>query len=120
MQVQAGLVALIPLCLATLLLNGEGWEEFDLVMPNQTEALMLIAMGAVFAYAIQMVTTAFKFTPTSTLAPLQYLELPCSTLIGWLIFSHLPNGLAALGIFITIATGLYIIHREGKARSQLA
>lgn len=120
MQVQAGLVALIPLILATLFLNGEGWKEFDLVIPNQNEALMLVLMAAVFAYSIQMVTTAFKFAPASMLAPLQYLELPCSTLIGWLIFSHLPNGLAALGICITIATGLYIIHREHKARSQPA
>lgn len=116
MQVQSGLVALVPLVLIAFFLNGEGWEDFDLVMPNRKEALMLVLMGAVFAYAIQMVTTAFKFAPASMLAPLQYLELPCSTLIGWLIFSHLPNGLAAFGICITIATGLYIIHRERQER----
>jgi hypothetical protein len=32
--------------------------------------------------------------------------------IGYLIFHDLPNGLAAVGICITIAAGLYVIVRE--------
>ena len=48
---------------------------------------------------------------------MQYLELPFATLIGWLIFGDLPNGLAALGIAVTLAAGLYVIHRERAAAS---
>ncbi len=43
---------------------------------------------------------------------MQYLEIPFATIIGWMIFKDLPNGLAALGIAITMASGLYIVYRE--------
>ena len=47
-----------------------------------------------------------------SLAPMQYLEIPVATFIGWLVFYDLPNGLAALGILVTIGAGLYIVLRE--------
>jgi drug/metabolite transporter (DMT)-like permease len=43
---------------------------------------------------------------------MQYLEIPFATIIGWLVFRDLPNGLAALGILVTISAGLYIVIRE--------
>jgi drug/metabolite transporter (DMT)-like permease len=45
---------------------------------------------------------------------MQYLEIPFATFFGWLIFRDLPNGLAAIGIVITIAAGLYVVMRERK------
>jgi drug/metabolite transporter (DMT)-like permease len=57
-------------------------------------------------------TWSLRFAPSATLAPMQYLEIPIATIIGWLIFKDLPNGLAALGICVTVAAGLYIILRE--------
>jgi drug/metabolite transporter (DMT)-like permease len=46
---------------------------------------------------------------------MQYLEIPFATLIGWLVFGNLPDGLAAAGIAVTVAAGLYVIHRERLA-----
>ena len=46
---------------------------------------------------------------------MQYLELPFATLIGWAIFGDLPNGVAAAGIAVSVAAGLYVIHRERRA-----
>lgn len=46
---------------------------------------------------------------------MQYLEIPCATLIGYLVFGALPNGLAAVGIATTIAAGLYVVYRERTA-----
>ena len=75
--------------------------------------LMLIGtMGVLGTGAHLLMTWSLRFAPSATLAPMQYLEIPVSTLIGWLIFRDLPNGLAAVGIAVTIAAGLYIITRE--------
>jgi drug/metabolite transporter (DMT)-like permease len=49
---------------------------------------------------------------------MQYLEIPVATAIGWLVFRDLPNGLAAFGIALTVASGLYIVLRE-RALSRL-
>ncbi len=49
---------------------------------------------------------------------MQYLEIPFATFIGWLVFSDLPNQLAAVGITVTIGgAGLYMIYREQRSQS---
>jgi drug/metabolite transporter (DMT)-like permease len=62
-----------------------------------------------------VMTWSLRFAPAATLAPMQYLEIPFATLIGRVVFDALPNGLAAAGILVTIAAGLYVIHRERLA-----
>ncbi len=78
---------------------------------GQTTAL-LVALGAVGCFSHLFMSWSLRFAPSSTLAPMQYLEIPVSALIGWLIWTSWPNGLAAVGIVITIGAGVYIILRE--------
>ena len=51
---------------------------------------------------------------------MQYLEIPVATLFGWIIFKELPNTMAAVGIAITVAAGLYVILREQAVARQAA
>ena len=63
--------------------------------------------------ATHLVMTWFvRYAPSSTIAPLQYVEIPIATVIGWLVFFDLPNPTAALGIIVIFAAGLYILIRE--------
>ena len=57
-------------------------------------------------------TWSLRYAPSSTTAPLQYLEIPIATVIGWLVFFDLPNPTAAIGIVVIIAAGLYVLIRE--------
>ncbi|MEO9863672.1 MAG: DMT family transporter [Yoonia sp.] len=103
------LVILIPLLIAFPNVPG-----FDLSWPAQTDVILLLILGVLGTIAHLMMTGSLRYAPASTLAPMQYLEIPFGTAIGWLIFKDLPNGLAALGICITISAGLYIILREQR------
>lgn len=85
---------------------------FVLVRPDMSTALMLGALGTLGTLAHLLMTWSLRFAPSATLAPMQYLEIPVGTAIGWLVFRDLPNGLAALGIVVTVGAGLYIIARE--------
>lgn len=90
-------------------------------MPDQTTILLFLALGVIGTLAHLMMTWSLRFAPSTTLAPMQYLEIPCGALLGWWIFRDLPNGLAAIGILITISAGLYIILREQRlSRAQPA
>ena len=85
--------------------------------PSPAPDWLLLALLGIFGTAAHLVITfALRFAPSSTLAPMQYLELPFATLIGWPIFGDLPDGLAALGIAVTVAAGLYVIHRERRSQ----
>ena len=116
LQAVSGLQAsaiLLPVLIFLPDLPGSGFAAFDL-----TTGWLLIALGSVGTAAHLLMTWSLRFAPASTLAPMQYLEIPFGTVIGWLIFRDLPNGLAALGILVTIGAGLYIILRERRlARS---
>jgi drug/metabolite transporter (DMT)-like permease len=116
LQAVSGLQAsaiLLPVLIFLPDLPGSGLAAFDLAT-----GWLLLALGAVGTAAHLLMTWSLRFAPASTLAPMQYLEIPFGTVIGWLIFRDLPNGLAALGILVTICAGLYIILRERRlARS---
>jgi len=112
LQTVSGVLATV--LLAPLVLLGEmtGAPVLDPVMPDGREAALLLAIGILGTVAHLLMTWSLRFAPAATLAPMQYLEIPIATLIGWLIFHDLPDGLAALGICITVAAGLYVVLRE--------
>ncbi|WP_322892910.1 MULTISPECIES: DMT family transporter [unclassified Yoonia] len=87
--------------------------DFDVSL-DATGWALIAALGGIGTLAHLFMTWSLRFAPASTLAPMQYLEIPVGTLFGWLIFSDLPNGLAAFGICITVAAGLYVILRERR------
>jgi drug/metabolite transporter (DMT)-like permease len=77
-----------------------------------SQLVLLALLGLVGTSAHLAVTWALRLAPAATIAPIQYLEIPFATLFGLVIFGELPNGLAAAGIVVTIAAGLYVVHRE--------
>ncbi len=81
---------------------------------------LLALLGVMGTVAHLLMTWSLRFAPSATLAPMQYLEIPIGTIIGFLVFRDLPNGMAALGIAITIGAGLYIILRERAIARELA
>ena len=81
---------------------------------------LLAAFGALGALSHLFMTWSLRFAPSATLAPMQYLEIPFGTVIGYLMFAEWPGGLAAIGIAITIAAGLYVIARERAIARQPA
>ncbi len=54
------------------------------------------------------------------LAPFSYAQLLSSTLLGYVAFGVVPDGMTFLGAGIIIASGLYTVHRERiRARAHL-
>lgn len=112
LQFHTGLVAGV-ICLPFLILaEGSGAPMLDPVRPEGIAWLWLFGVGFFSALSHMMMTYALSMAPSATLAPLQYLELPVATLLGFLIFRDFPNALTLTGIAIIIGAGLYMIHRE--------
>ncbi len=119
LQFHTGFIASL-LCLPVLLLaQGSGTELLDLVWPEGIAWLWLFGVGCFAAVSHMMMTYALSLAPSATLAPLQYLELPVATLLGYLVFQDFPNALTLTGITIIICAGLYMIYRERVTARQL-
>lgn len=105
LQTLSGALAVVIL-LPIALWQGQAWPGTDANWP------MIIALGVAGTVAHLLMTWALRYAPTSTLAPMQYLEIPFATFIGWLVFGDLPDGIAMIGITVTVAAGLYVIAHE--------
>jgi drug/metabolite transporter (DMT)-like permease len=119
LQFHTGLAASL-MCLPVLLAaEGTGSALLDPVRPEGVAWLWLLGVGFFATLSHMMMTYALSLAPSATLAPLQYLELPVATLLGFLVFGDFPNALSLTGIAIIIGAGLYMIHRERVTARQL-
>jgi len=108
LQAFSGLLASAAL-LVFVALSGD-WRALP-DLPVSGWALMGV-LGVVGTLAHLLMTWSLRFAPSTTLAPMQYLEIPVATFFGWLFFADFPGPLASAGIAVTIAAGLFVIWRE--------
>ncbi len=119
MQAVSAMMALVILLPAVALvpqgaLPGLAWSS-----PGAGIWTLVLLMGVAGTLAHLLLTWSLRYAPASTLAPMQYLEIPVAALVGYLIFDDLPGPLASLGILVTIAAGVYIVMREQAMSRQL-
>lgn len=114
-------------CLATLIMAPLFLISFSIELPGflvempSGETLQMLGLaGLLGTFAHLLMTWSLRFAPTSTLASMQYIEIPCAVLVGWFFFAELPNSTATYGICVTVLAGLYAIWRETRNKAQRA
>ena len=90
---------------------------FVFVMPKSLfDLAMLLSLGCLGGVGHLLVIKAFQAAPAAVIAPLGYIELIGTTILGYLIFGNFPDALTWVGALIIIASGLYIAMRERVRR----
>ena len=112
LQAANGVMAVLMLAPALWFFRGSEFAEMQVIALSHYQLWLLLLFGITGTAAHLVMTWSLRYAPSSTTAPLQYLEIPIATVIGWLVFFDLPNPTAALGIIVIIAAGLYILIRE--------
>lgn len=62
-----------------------------------------------------LLSYAFRYAPPSVLAPLDYSALVWATILGYALFSQLPDGVTWIGMGLIVAAGLIVVYRETMA-----
>jgi drug/metabolite transporter (DMT)-like permease len=106
-----GAVICVPIMIVA---DGSGIATLDPIMPQGIYWFWLIGVGAAAALSHIFMSYALSFAPSSTLAPLHYLEIVSAVALGYFVFGDLPNRMAVMGMCVIIASGLYVIYREQK------
>lgn len=112
MQAYTGVSALLLILPLLWLFEGSGHGVLDPVWPDRTFATYLLLGGLAATSSHIFLTYTVQMTPTSVIAPMQYLEIVTAAILGYLIFGDLFNQTAAIGATIIIGSGLYVIWRE--------
>ena len=100
--------------LLALMALGSGalaWPDWQ---PIRSDDLWLIAgIGVVGALGQYAITLAFRHGEASLLAPLEYTALVWGVLLDATIWGVLPDSVTWLGAAIIVASGVYLMRREG-------
>ena len=115
LQSTSGLICLVMLTAAGIGLGNTGIFDLHLALPPAENWRTLVLIGFFGTLAHIAMTYAVRFAPSTTLAPMQYVEIPIATFLGWLFFHDLPDGMAAAGILITVSSGLAVVYFEHSA-----
>ena len=88
-----------------------GWQPLRL-----EHAWLILGLGAFGALGQYLITEAFRLGEASLLAPLEYTALAWGVLLDLVVWGVLPGAVTWLGAAIIVGSGLYLIHREGRAQ----
>ena len=94
------------------------FSSLNFVWPQDIFWLWCFCVGLAATVSHMAMTYALKFAPSSTLAPLHYLEIVPAALFSYLVFGDFPTALTWCGIAVIIGSGLYVIHRERVSARQ--
>jgi drug/metabolite transporter (DMT)-like permease len=90
---------------------------FVFVMPHSLiDWALLCSLGLLGGCGHYLVIRAFQLGPAATIAPLGYVELVGSTVLGYVLFSNFPDFWTWIGAAVIIASGIYIALRERYRR----
>ncbi|MFK7743563.1 MAG: DMT family transporter [Roseobacter sp.] len=120
LQAVSGCIAVAVMVPVLLAFQGSSLTQLHLIQVSNYDWSLLLCIGLLGTVAHLLMTWSLRYAPSATLAPMQYLEIPFATILGFVIFGDLPNPVAAVGIAITMAAGLYIVLRERATARALA
>lgn len=112
-------LAVLAVTTSVVMLAGLATAPFyDWVFIRPADIGMFAISGFLLAIAHTLMIEAFRRGEAALVAPFKYSSLLWGTLIGFLMFGDLPDRWTIFGALIIVAAGLYVLHRETKARAQ--
>jgi drug/metabolite transporter (DMT)-like permease len=83
---------------------------------NLWDGTLFVCLGLFGGLGHYLIIRAFQLGPAAVMAPLGYVELVGTTVLGYLIFDNFPDLWTWTGAAVIIASGLYIASRERLRR----
>ncbi|RUS60173.1 DMT family transporter [Pseudorhodobacter sp. E13] len=134
----AALLAAVCSSLASVIVRKIGQEERSVVLllfpmianflvlgaalplvykPMPIEHLGMIGVIAAFGFVASLfIISAYKNAEAVIVAPMQYSQMIWAIIFGLLIFDETPDQITLIGAAVIMASGLYIVLRESRAK----
>lgn len=131
----AAIGAAVTGAMTSVIVRKIGSEERSVVLMLYPMVLTFVAMGAVMPFVYEPmpvahlgltavmaflgmlgalgIIAAYRSAPAVIVAPMQYSQIIWAALYGWLFFNESVDIYTAVGSAVIIASGIYIVLREG-------
>lgn len=83
-------------------------------LPTAADSVMILAYGTLATVGHLLLTSAYREAPAATLAPVNYMHIAFATVLGWLVFAQVPDGLGFAGMGLIAAAGLLAAWRASR------
>ena len=95
-----------------IIVSAIGIVLFGWVPPAPNDWLFLIAVGLFGGLAQYLMTLSYQHSEIAVVAPMKFLSIAFGGLLGYFIWTEIPEFQSLVGIIIIVASGLYTLHRE--------
>ena len=85
------------------------WALSYWVNPTLTHWLMFVTLGVSQTAALACFIEALQLERPAVIAPLDYIRLIWTIIVGYVIWQEIPDQYTWIGIIIIVASGLYIV-----------
>lgn len=91
---------------------------FGWVMPNATEWGLAALTGCSVCLGQYFMIETFRYAEAKVVAPLRYTAIIWSVILGFVVWGDLPDSWTVTGTLVVVASGIYILNREYRARGE--
>lgn len=88
--------------------------------PDRSDAVTMALFGLLGGAGHILLIFGLRIAPASALAPYGYLSVVFAALWGYVFFAEVPDVWTFAGALVIVGAGLYVWHRERRARLQPA
>ena len=85
-----------------------------------SDAALFVGLGLFGGFGHYFMVRAYELAPAPMIAPFNYAQLVGSVLLGVAVFGQFPDLWTWVGAALIVATGLFLIFREGRAKARAA
>ena len=86
--------------------------------PDLAGAVLMLSMGVISAVASWVGIQSLRLGEASVIANIQYMQLFYGTILGYFLFSEVPDTYTIIGAAIIIGSSLYIYRREALIKKR--
>jgi len=90
------------------------------VAPTEQDWLLFILLGASQTTALGCYIEALRLARPAVMAPLDYLRMIWTIIVGYAIWQELPDRYTWVGIIIIVASGIYIVRHGYVSRTDVS
>jgi drug/metabolite transporter (DMT)-like permease len=84
--------------------------------PTGIDLVLLIGIGVLATVGQWIAIKALRLAEASVISNVQYVQLMFVALLGFLVFSEVPDTYTVVGALIIVCSSLYLFHREARRK----
>ena len=82
------------------------------IIPAQSDLWIFLVLGLTSGFGSYLLSQAYRLGEATLIAPFEYVSLPMSVVLGYLLWQDFPSYNGFAGMTLILGAGLYVLYRE--------